>query len=412
MLPVVVRLSDPAWGRVLPLVLVALAAGFVVAAGIARRSRNWVAFAAALVGVAVALLSARHSWLHPPALRPMVLHPFGVVLCVAVLLAWRVSRAWVLRRELTGRRLPAAFVACSAGALLGAHVGFALTQGQLNVLQWLAVQHGGWSLWGAVLGGLLGLRLWCARSKEAFATWAAALTPGALLAVCLGHLGCYFSGARFGLQLSQAAPRWLRGLGTYERWSDAVMQVTAGPSVWLQQVEQGQLAASSLFSNPTHPVQLYEVALLLPILATLLLRPQWVASKQLLWFVACYCSGSLALGWLRGDVDRVLIGPALAPAVVLPAAAAALTLGAGLLLSTARVTLARRVQLTLTFALLYGLLSWLIAGQLLGAGLQAVRPSLAQWMALLGVAVCAVGCVRVSRVDAVAGPQSSGAAAP
>jgi phosphatidylglycerol:prolipoprotein diacylglycerol transferase len=410
--PVVLRLSDPSWGRVLPIVLIVLAAGFVVAAGIGRRARNPLAFAAALLGLAMASFSAWYSWLHPPVLRPMVLHPFGVSLCVAALVAWHVSRAWVSRGELSVQRLPAAFVATCAGALLGAHLWFALSQGQLTFWQWLAVQHGGWSLWGALFGGLLGLRIWCARSREVFPAWAAALTPGAFASACLGQLGCYFSGAQFGLPLSEAAPRWLRGLGTFERWPDAVMQVVAGPAVWLQQVERGQIAASSLFSNPTHPVQLYEVVLLLPILATLWQRPQWATGQQLLWFVACFCSGSLALGWLRADVERTIVGPALAPMVALLGVATALTLVFALLLRTARVARVRRVQLTLAFALVYGFLSWLIAGQLHGAGLQAVRPSLAQWLALLGAVVCAVASVRGSRVDAVAGSRSTGAAAP
>ena len=90
------------------------------------------------------------------------------------------------------------------GALIGGHVCWCLLAldtyaGEAEpALLYLMPWQGGYTLYGALAGGMLGARIGALISKTDFTAALDALTPGAAAAICLGRLGEYFSGQGFG----------------------------------------------------------------------------------------------------------------------------------------------------------------------------------------------------------------------
>lgn len=389
MLPVVLRFSHSAWGFALPVatavLTMLLAWAWLSARHTASRSATLIMASAVLLTAAATLYGVRR----PIVPAPLVVHAFGLFLCVAALSAWGLAGYSVKELGLERTKLPAAFVACAVGALLGARLLFVLTVPIAGWRESLALHHGGLSLWGGVLGGALAVWVWCRLAQQGFWHWSTALVPAALLSLAIGRVGCFASGSHFGRGLSADAWPVLRGLGTYPRWPDSVMAVSAGPPVWLTQVERQEIPAVRLLSNPTHPVQLYE-ALAIGVLLVLVLKRRhwWSRPRELCCGLAFgYAVIGFTLEWLRGDAERGFLGPTLRPSIALACGALVFVVLLGLLLRGFELPPAWRVRLAIVFAVTHGLLTWIVANQLGADHVRQVRLSVAQVLAVL-VAAC------------------------
>jgi phosphatidylglycerol:prolipoprotein diacylglycerol transferase len=199
------------------------------------------------------------------------------------------------------------------GALVGARALYLLGAGApASPALWFALGQGGLNgygaLFGACLGGALGLRRHRARPPElglraAFPPWFDVAAPGVLLAVMVTRLGCYLQGCDFGRALSPRAPGWLARLGTFPRPS-----IESHSPVWVDQISRGELGRDSAWTLPVHPTELYEaVGALLLLLLLLAWRPRQRRHGEL--FVVATLGYSLLRlvteSW-RGDSDRGL----------------------------------------------------------------------------------------------------------
>lgn len=409
MLPVVLRFTHPAWGFVLPattaVLTVLLGWTWLSARRAASRSASLFLASAVLLTAAATLYAVRR----PLVPAPVIVHAFGVFLCVAVLSAWGAAGYAVKQVGLDRSKLAGAFVACGIGALLGGRLLFVLTVPMPGWREGLALHHGGLSLWGGLFGGALALWVHCRLTQQSVWQWSAALGPAALLAVALGRVGCFASGSHFGRELPVEAWPVLRGLGTYPRWSDAVMAVAAGPPVWLAQVEQREITAVRVLSNPTHPVQLYEaVAVAVLFGLALKYRQRWKSPRQMCCALGfAYAAIAFALEWLRGDVDRGFLGPSLQLSVALWGSALMLMAMLWLMLRSFEWGASQRMRWGVVFALGYGVLMWSIASQLGQDHVRMVRVSVAQALAMLAavwVAFAAAGIAARAQLSAPAAP--------
>jgi prolipoprotein diacylglyceryltransferase len=409
MLPVVLRFAHPAWGFVLPAITGVLTLSLL---GLWLNTRHTASRGARLImaGAVVLAASATLYGVQRPIVPPsVVLHAFGVFLCVAALVAWGAAGYSVKELGLARSELPAIFVACAVGALLGSRLLFVLSVPLPAWREGFALHHGGLSLWGALWGGLLGLWARCRFTQQSAWQWSSALAPAALLAIALGRVGCFASGSHFGRTLSDDGWSILRGLGTYPRWPDTVMSVTAGPPVWLAQVERAEIPASRLLSMATHPVQLYE-ALAVACLVGLVVkyRQRWREPREFFCLLSFgYVLIAVALEWLRGDVERGFLGPALRPSIALGCSVMLLTALLWLTLKGLQWAVPRRVRWSLGFVLGYGLLTWRIGSQLDFDHVRVVRLSIAQVLA--GVAAA---CSALAASTAVARTPLAATAAP
>lgn len=122
-----------------------------------------------------------------------------LALFYAMLLVWRLARAWDLDEE---KILDLTFIT-SFGAFIGARVYFVLQYFNyfgLDLAKIFAIfKYPGFSFWGAFLGGWLTLHFATRRSKIDFAQILDIASVGFLGALILGDLGCFLGGCDVGV---------------------------------------------------------------------------------------------------------------------------------------------------------------------------------------------------------------------
>lgn len=135
----------------------------------------------------------------------------------------------------------------------------------------------GLAIFGAILGGMLGLYAFCRLKRLSFAPLADAIAPGVILAQAIGRIGCTINGCCHGKPSSLP-------------WSVA----------WTHPNTYAPLG------TPVHPTQIYELLWDLLVFAIL----WWLLRKRLKQhgslfaaYLALYSLGSFLIRFLRGDVS-------------------------------------------------------------------------------------------------------------
>jgi phosphatidylglycerol---prolipoprotein diacylglyceryl transferase len=126
---------------------------------------------------------------------------YGLLLAIGVLLA-----GWIARREFRRRGMDpeAAYTIAVWGVpfgLVGARLYHVITDWDSfhhNLSQVPAIWNGGLSIFGAVLGGMLGIWIGCRRVHMPFWRVADCIAPGLVLAQALGRWGNYFNQELYG----------------------------------------------------------------------------------------------------------------------------------------------------------------------------------------------------------------------
>ena len=127
---------------------------------------------------------------------------YGVLLAVGVLVA-----GWLARREFRRRGIDPELAYSIAVwgvplGLIGARLYHVITDwGAFSNGHWedtVKIWHGGLGIWGAVLGGMLGVWIGCRRTHLPFWTVADCIAPGLILAQAIGRWGNYFNQELYG----------------------------------------------------------------------------------------------------------------------------------------------------------------------------------------------------------------------
>jgi len=140
----------------------------------------------------------------------------------------------------------------------------------------------GWAIFGAILGALLGVWLYCRSHNVPFAPLADAMAPGIILAQAIGRIGCTLNGCCYG------APSSLPWTVT---WTHPDSEALVGVAV--------------------HPTQIYEILWDVLIFAILwfVLRGRLKAPGSLFAvYLALYSLGSFLIRSLRADVTAFAAG--------------------------------------------------------------------------------------------------------
>jgi phosphatidylglycerol:prolipoprotein diacylglycerol transferase len=272
-----------------------------------------------------------------------------------------------------------ALVVSGVCGLLAARLSFMPVAHQAELdLDLLAFRQGGLLGAGAVLGGIAGAYVFFKRIGG-FWPWLDAAAPAFCASILLVRIGCYLYGCDYGTRLTASAPRWLAAAGRFPRWQDPDQATVRGSPPWLDQVAAGQLEPAQAFAHPVHPLQLYEAAggLALLALACLMLRRQARAGQTGLTVLLGYAVMRFVFELHSGDPLRGWWGPHLSPSVLstigLLPFAAAFAYGPG-----TSIPPGTKRRLALAACLLPAALSlWLVRGS------QPVQLTLTQWMALL-----------------------------
>jgi phosphatidylglycerol:prolipoprotein diacylglycerol transferase len=103
------------------------------------------------------------------------------------------------------------------------------------------VWEGGIVFYGCIVGGLLGSVIYWSRNRFPFLPMADAVAPALVLGAGIGRVGCFYNGCCYGAVSHQA-------------WA---VSFPAGSLPWARHVMAGWISASSPFSLPVQPTQLF-----------------------------------------------------------------------------------------------------------------------------------------------------------
>jgi len=140
--------------------------------------------------------------------------------------------------------------------------------------------RGGLTVFGAVLGGLLGAWLYCRFRKQPFGPLGDAAAPGIALGMVVGRFGCTLNGC-------------CHGSPTTVPWS----YIYTNPAS----------AAKPLLDTPLHPTQGYEQllnAVLFVVMFWLLRNRLRPAGSLFVLYLGLYAAGTAVIRVFRGDVEN------------------------------------------------------------------------------------------------------------
>lgn len=320
MYPVLFVIPLPALAIPLGATLAAMAALAALVSVVAwRRGRRELlvtALAGSVVAAGLALLWRGSTY--TPSDLPI--YSYGAFLSASLVAGWYLTLTLAERDRLPRIATANCFFWTALAAIVGARLLYVLTNLDEFHAPWLLLDYrsGGLVAYGGFLGGLVGALLYWRKQPGGFWAWSDAAAPSVAAGLALTRLGCYSFGCDFGKPLGDAAPGWLRTLGSFPRWPAGTVPGVEGSPAWLQHVNTRGLAFDAETSLPVHPTQLYELVLGLLLLAAVLgvRRRRPFAGAPFLVLALGYAVGRFALEWWRDDAERGTWGPEL-PARVL-----------------------------------------------------------------------------------------------
>lgn len=298
--------------------------------------------------------------------RSIPVYSYGVMLGTSFVAGWFISSRLAERAGLPREQVADCFLFTAVAAIFGARILYVVTNlGEfrdptthgMSIASMFALRTGGLVAYGGFLGGFAGSVLYLKRHTLSFWTWGDAAAPATAAGLAITRIGCFLFGCDFGKPLGLGAPRWLRTLGTFPRWSD-----DKGSPAWLQHTFQGLrvprttcierlhgdfhdglcfLDRSARSSAPVHPAQLYESLVglaLVAVLASMWHRGRRFEGQVLLAAGGLYGLARALLELVRDDNERgvwrgvstsqaIGVGTAVVCAVVYVHRARAATLG-------------------------------------------------------------------------------------
>lgn len=91
-------------------------------------------------------------------------------------------------------------------SILGARTYFAIfTENPLSFIEFFKVWEGGLAILGGVIGGLIGIILYCLIHKKNFLDILDIAAPSLIIGQAIGRIGCYFAGCCHGVEIENSA---------------------------------------------------------------------------------------------------------------------------------------------------------------------------------------------------------------
>ncbi len=129
-------------------------------------------------------------------------HWYGIMIMLGVLAASYVAYIEARRRREDTDHVWQLFPWVLIGGILGARIGWVVAEAGNRTFRdfWeiFAIQQGGLSMQGVIIGGALAVVLYCWRYKLSFFKWVDIIAPGLALGQAVGRWGNYFNQEAFG----------------------------------------------------------------------------------------------------------------------------------------------------------------------------------------------------------------------
>jgi phosphatidylglycerol:prolipoprotein diacylglycerol transferase len=335
--PILVRIPLPHmplklwWG----LVAISLLA-FVFAAWALRTKDKAGVVGGAFIGFGAA--AASYFWrgvsFETPALP---LYSYGVMLGLSLVVGWYLTLTLAKRDGLPQETMANCYVVTAIAAIVGSRVLYVLTNlGEFDsVADMFKVRLGGLVAYGGFLGGFLGSWAFLRAKDIRLMPWADVAVPSLASGLMITRIGCYLFGCDFGKRLPDAAPQWLKSMGTFPHWAAGTVDSGDGSPAFIRHMsifKDGPLHAELTRANaslPVHPTQIYESLVGFTLLAILLLQRRSQRFRGQIFFTFVFGYGYLRflLEILRDDVERGEYGPTMAEHVIVPGALLLMSIG-------------------------------------------------------------------------------------
>jgi phosphatidylglycerol---prolipoprotein diacylglyceryl transferase len=250
------------------------------------------------------------------------IYSFGVMLALSLIAGWYLTLYLADKAALPKETMANCYVLTAIVALICSRLAFAALNPDKfsGVEDLLAIRKGGYSAFGGFLGGALTSWAYLRSQEQKLLPWADVLSPALALGLAITRVGSYLFGSDYGTHFTGNAPGFLQKLGTFPRWSEAIIQIAGeGPPVYLRHRDMfrsGPLSAKILetkASLPVHPTQLYEVVFGLVCLAALFWLARAAKFKGQLFFTLMFVFSvfRFLIDFVRNDDERGEFGAAL-----------------------------------------------------------------------------------------------------
>jgi phosphatidylglycerol:prolipoprotein diacylglycerol transferase len=141
-------------------------------------------------------------------LGPLPVHWYGIIIVSAVLVAAYVASLEAKRRGQDPDHVWNALLLCLALGIIGARLYHVFSSPRGGMVGWdyyrqnpiaiLQIWYGGLAIYGAVIGGLLGVYIYARLNKLSFLQWVDIGTPGLILAQVIGRWGNFINQELYG----------------------------------------------------------------------------------------------------------------------------------------------------------------------------------------------------------------------
>jgi phosphatidylglycerol:prolipoprotein diacylglycerol transferase len=316
---------------------------------------------------------------------PIAIYSYGVMLGLSLIVGWYLTLGLAERDGLPKEKMANNYVFTAIAAVLGSRVLYILTN--LDEFETFGslfeLRRGGLVAYGGFLGGFIGSLVYLRKNNLPLLPWADVAVPSLASGLMITRIGCYLFGCDFGQTLTEAAPSWLRSLGTFPHWPEGTLEQGAGAPAWVHHVKTRGLATTSEASLPVHPTQLYESLIGLGLLALLLVARKKQKFRGQIFFLFTFAYGCCRylIELLRDDAERGSIPPSLPEHVLLPFGITVLAVGylIGFSRMVENLTLRR---LTQVLAFVPGVVLYLVLRPESFAGASNVMWSTSQFVAM------------------------------
>jgi phosphatidylglycerol:prolipoprotein diacylglycerol transferase len=134
-------------------------------------------------------------------LGPFFIYSYTAVFAVGLLLCWVMIQRRASRPSLS--RWPDAALAALIAGWLGARLSFILLNWRYfaeRPSELMQLWQGGLTAYGGLVGGLIGLGIWCWWQKRPFFPYATLFAPALLLLIATGWTACWLEGCAYGTE--------------------------------------------------------------------------------------------------------------------------------------------------------------------------------------------------------------------
>lgn len=137
------------------------------------------------------------------------IHLYGVMMALAILCAVFIICLLAKDRGFSSDDIWLVALYAVPLGILGARIYFCVfSSNSYTFVEFFKIWEGGLAVYGSIIGGAIGVAIYCLVHKKDFLKLADILVIGVAIGQCIGRIGCYFGGCCYGIEVTNKALQW------------------------------------------------------------------------------------------------------------------------------------------------------------------------------------------------------------